>query len=181
MSESRRVVLDFQSMSGILQGARTNTEDQGAEKSSCFVEKRAFGAGLKFSEMESERAHHTSTGHQIILPVTEFAFGHRVAAIAQIGGVYTQVPLRGAIARAQADGGKAARRRGVALVQKPRSGVIHIDAAQKPALRRVEDAKRREIVGGHFQPLARKLRGHSAEILHEISKARVVVAVGCFG
>src|SRR2546428_6176719 len=56
----------------------------------CFVDKRAFGASLKFSEMESERAHHTATGHQIILPVTEFAFGHRVATIAQIGSVYTQ-------------------------------------------------------------------------------------------
>src|SRR6266853_2113784 len=129
--------------------------------------------------MESEPAHHTSRGHQIILRVTELAFSYRVPSTAQIGGVYTQFPLRGAIARAQADGGKAVCRRGVALVQKPRSGVIHIDAAQKPALRRVDDAKRREIVGGHFQPLARKLRGHSAEILHEISKARVVVAVGC--
>src|SRR5258707_675229 len=94
-------------------------------------------ATLSYSEMESERAHHTATGHQIILPVTEFAFGYRVAAIAQIGGVYTQFPLRGAIARAQADGGKAVRRRGVALVQKPGSGVINIDAAQKPAFRRV--------------------------------------------
>src|SRR5439155_15785672 len=119
--------------------------------------KNAPSASVRsLSEMESERAHHTSTGHQIILPVTELAFGHRVAAIAQIGSVYTQFPLRRAIARAHADGGKAVHRRGVAPVQKPRSGVIHIDAAQKPALRRVEDAKRREIVGGHFQPLARK-------------------------
>src|SRR5436853_5089039 len=96
------------------------------------------------SEMESERAHHTSRGHQIILPVTEFAFSYWVPSIAQIGGVYTQFPFRGTIARAQADGGKAVRRRGVAPVQKPRSGVIHIDAAQKPALRRIDDAKRRE-------------------------------------
>src|SRR5262249_22561159 len=104
--------------------------------------------------MESEPAHHTPAAHQIILSVAEFALRHRVAAVAQIGGVYTQFPLWPAIARAQADGGKTSHRRRVAPIQEPCACVIHIDAAQKSALWRVDDAKRREVVGGHLQPLA---------------------------
>src|SRR5450759_2676273 len=68
-------------------------------------------------------------------------------------------------------------KRGIPLVEKTLAYVVHHDVRIHSALRREDDAGAEQIERRHLQPLAAELYDLADDVLREVARTRVVVAV----
>jgi hypothetical protein len=133
--------------------------------------------GIVRSKTQAERDVETSSEHSIVLRIAEFALGNRIARIAQIASVETNVVAIEAIADADVNRRETWRERRVPFVQVPIADVFDDQVADDARIRRHDDAGREKMPRRHFKAIPGKLGVGIAKRLDEVDECAIVKAV----